>query len=504
MNKTRFAIIAGLLATLGAGTVNKSLALDNELAKTPPMGWNSWNCFGPNINETQIKEVADALVSTGLKDAGYIYLNLDDNWMAKSRDASGNLRGDPTRFPKGMKELGDYIHSKGLKFGIYGDRGTVTCYFRDNFKELKTESGSIGKEDRDAKTFASWGVDYLKYDNCEVGFAAPAATMQKDYEKMRDALAASGRPIVYSICAWHSYDWMPKAGNLWRTTDDIKNTWISPSGSWYRGILNIIDLNAQYAAQATPGAWNDPDMLQVGNYKIKIDNQPIPTDNEYRSHMSLWCIMAAPLIMGNDIRNMNQVTKDILLNKEVIAVNQDSGGIQGTKIKSTNGLDVWCKPLGSKTGDTKAVALFNRNANTAEITVNFADIGLSGEVHVRDLWAKTDKGLFTGSFKMSVASHNTAMLKISKSNIVKTERALQAQKLARFSTKYTNGNIVVVPVKTPGLFTVSVYMPNGQQVASMSSSANAISIPVSNKNGVYVLSINYNGKVERKTVSINN
>lgn len=402
----RILCCVAILGTCSAFTVS---ALENGLARTPPMGWNSWNCFGPNIDETKIKGVADALVSTGLRDAGYIYLNLDDNWMAKSRDANGNLQGDPTRFPSGMKALGDYIHSKGLKFGIYGDRGTVTCYFRDNFKELKTQSGSAGKEVQDAKTFASWGVDYLKYDNCEVGYAAPAATMQKDYTTMRDALLNSGRDIVFSICAWEFKDWMPEVGNLWRTTTDILNHWKKEGGDWSWGILDIVDLNEKYAQYAKPGAWNDPDMLQVGNF----GGNRAPTATEYRSHMSLWCIMAAPIIMGNDIRNMNQATKDILLNKEVIAVNQDSAGIQGRRIKSTNGLEVWSKPLGSNNSNVKAVALFNRNGSAADITVNFSDIGLSGEVYVRDLWAKADRGAFTGSYTMTVGSHETAMLKIS-------------------------------------------------------------------------------------------
>jgi alpha-galactosidase len=493
MNKALSAVIASLLVTLGAGEVFKTFAVINNLAKTPPMGWNSWNCFGANINETQIKKIADAMLTTGLKDAGYIYLNLDDRWMATSRDASGNLQSEPSTFPKGMKELGDYIHGKGLKFGIYGDRGTETCYFRDNMKELDTKSGSYGTEVNDAKTFASWGVDYLKYDNC-----LPVGSMQTDYEKMRDALANSGRDIVFSICAWEFQSWMPNTGNLWRTTTDILNIW-KKTDQWSWGILDIIDLNEPRASYAKPGAWNDPDMLQVGN-----NGNGGPTDNEYRTHFSLWCIMAAPLILGNDITTMNQATKDIILNKEVIAVDQDSAGIQGTKIKSTNGLDVWCKPLGSKTGDTKAVALFNRNDNTAEITVNFADIGLSGEVHVRDLWAKTDKGLFTGSYKMSVTAHNTAMLKISKPSAVRTERALLSQKLTRFSAQYSNGNIVVKPLEISGQFAVSVYMVDGSMMASMNSSSGAISIPVFNKNGLYIISVNHNGKVERKTISINN
>ncbi len=469
-------------------------ALDNGLCKTPPMGWNSWNCFGPNIDETKIKGVADAMVSSGLRDAGYIYLNLDDNWMAKSRDANGNLQGDPTRFPKGMKELGDYIHSKGLKFGIYGDRGTVTCYFRDNFKELKTQSGSAGKEIQDAKTFASWGVDYLKYDNCEVGYAAPAATMQKDYTTMRDALAKSGRDIVFSICAWEFKDWMPEVGNLWRTTTDILNHWKKEGSDWSWGILDIVDLNEKYAQYAKPGAWNDPDMLQVGNF----GGNRAPTEAEYRSHMSLWCIMAAPIIMGNDIRSMNQATKNILLNKEVIAVDQDSAGIQGRKIKSTNGLDVWCKPLGTKDGNVKAVALFNRNSTTATITVNFSDIGLTGTATVRDLWAKTDKGNFTGSYSMSVPSHDCAMLKIATGTAAKEMRRTASGK-PYCTAGFAKGKLTVTPSVDNQRYGVTIYAMDGKLVKKANNLTSASAFPVSS--GLYYVETRINDIQEKSIVT---
>jgi alpha-galactosidase len=383
------------IAVILASTAFQAKALDNGLAKTPPMGWNSWNIFGGDINESKIKEIADVMVSSGMKDAGYVYLNLDDNWMANpARDAGGNLKCDPARFPGGLKSLGDYIHSKGLKMGIYGDHGTMTCMGI-------AQSGSYGNEQKDAKSYASWGVDYLKYDNCNL---VAGSNWQKEYEAMRDALANCGRPIVFSICAWEFQPWMPNTGNLWRTTKDITNKWDN-GNEWFRGIVNIIDENGKLAANASPGAWNDPDMLEIGNKNGC-------NDVEFRSHMSMWCIMAAPLIAGNDIRTMTQSTKDILLNKEVIAVDQDSAGIQGTRVKTANGCEVWCKPLGSKGGTTKAVALLNRNASSANITVNFSDIGLSGAAEVRDLWAKSDKGGFTGSYTMSVPSHGTGMLKI--------------------------------------------------------------------------------------------
>lgn len=375
-------------------------ALDNGLAKTPPMGWNSWNIFAGNINETQIKQIADAMVSSGMKDAGYIYLNLDDNWMANpARDSNGNLRADPNRFPSGIKALADYVHAKGLKLGIYGDRGSMTCM---NIPQ----SGSKGYEDRDARTFASWGVDYLKYDNCNVAYGS---SMKADYQRMQQALANCGRPIVFSICAWEYQDWMPETGNLWRTTRDIVDKWDATGHQYgFVGIINAIDQNSRYTNSAKPGAWNDPDMLEIGNRGC--------TTEEYRTQMSMWCMMAAPLLAGNDVRNMSQDTKNILLNKEVIAINQDPLGKQATKVKSTNGLDVWVKPLAD--GKSKAVALLNRNSYAANITVNWSDIGMSGSLNVRDLWAKADKGSFNGSYTAQVPSHGTVMLKVSSENIV--------------------------------------------------------------------------------------
>lgn len=382
------AIVFTTLLALNAG------AWDNSIAKTPPMGWSSWNVFHGDINETQIKQIADAMVSSGMKDAGYVYLNLDDNWMANpARDANKNLIADPKRFPSGIKALADYVHAKGLKLGIYGDRGTMTCM-------NVPQSGSKGYEDKDAKTFASWGIDYLKYDNCNV----PNGSDQKaDYQKMQTALANCGRPIVFSICAWGYQSWMPATGNLWRTTGDIADKWDNGT-EWFKGIINAIDGNAQYTSSAAPGAWNDPDMLEIGNGGC--------TTEEYRTQMSMWCMMASPLIAGNDIRTMSQTTKDILLNKEVIAVNQDSAGKQGYRVKSANGLEIWVKPLGTD-GTTKAVALLNRNASASNITVNLSDIGITGSITVRDLWAKADKGSFTGSYTALVPSHGTVVLKVS-------------------------------------------------------------------------------------------
>lgn len=371
-----------------------SLAWNNNIALTPPMGWNSWNVFAGNINETQIKQIADTMVSTGMKDAGYVYLNLDDNWMANpARDSNGNLRADPNRFPNGIKGLADYVHAKGLKLGIYGDRGTMTCM-------NVPQSGSKGYEDRDAKTFASWGIDYLKYDNCNI---PGGSDMKTDYQKMQNALANCGRPIVFSICAWEYQNWMPATGNVWRTTRDIVDKWDATGHKYgFVGIINSIDQNSKYTNSAGPGAWNDPDMLEIGNGGC--------TTEEYRTQMSMWCMMASPLLAGNDIRKMSQATKDILLNKEVIAINQDPLGKQGYRVKSSNGNEIWLKPLAD---GTKAVALLNRNPGTSSITVNWSDIGITGSAAVRDLWAKSDKGSITGSYTASVPSHGTVVLKIS-------------------------------------------------------------------------------------------
>jgi alpha-galactosidase len=477
--------ILSVVAIMGAPPVFQVNALDNGLAKTPPMGWNSWNIFQGDINETKIKQIADVMVTSGMKDAGYVYLNLDDNWMATSRDANGNLRGDPTRFPGGMKALGDYIHSKGLKFGIYGDHGSKTCM-------NVSESGSYGKEVKDAGTFASWGVDYLKYDNCNI---VSGSNQQTDYQNMQKALANCGRPIVFSICMWKYQSWMPATGNLWRIADDITDKWDNGTG-YFHGIINCIDLNKDYAGNAAPGAWNDPDMLEIGNGGC--------TAEEYRTQMSMWSIMAAPLITGNDIRTMSQTTKDILLNGEVIAVNQDSAGIQGTRIKATSGSEVWCKPLGSANGTTKAVALLNRNAAAADITVTFADIGLSGTATVRDLWAKTEKGKFTGTYTMSVPSHGTGMLRISTSLV--TRSAHTQRESGNFSTytpRLSNGNIVVSSGGNRRQFSVSVYMPDGRLIACKGSTDGVVMIPTGNS-GVYILTIRCGAYGEKKTVSLYN
>jgi alpha-galactosidase len=361
--------------------------LENGLARTPPMGWNSWNKFGCGVSDTLVRQTADAMVSSGMAAAGYQYVNIDDCWSVTTRDANGNLQPDPTKFSNGIKAVADYLHSKGLKLGIYGDRGTTTC---------ANYPGSYGHETQDANTWASWGVDYLKYDNCAV-----VGDMQTDLAKMRDALATSGRPIVFSISTWWmSLPTFPELGNLWRTSGDITDSFTSVMGN--------IDSNNTTAQYAGPGHWNDPDMLEVGNGAM--------TDTEYRAHFSMWAIAAAPLIAGNDLRNMTQATKDILTAPEVIAVDQDSLGVQGTKVTDNgSGLQVWAKTLSGT--NTKAVALLNRSGASANITVNWSDIGLSGSATVRDLWARADLGSFSGSYTASVPSHGVVLIKVVASGI---------------------------------------------------------------------------------------
>ncbi|PIA58017.1 hypothetical protein AQUCO_00500148v1 [Aquilegia coerulea] len=338
------------------------LQLNNGLAKTPQMGWNSWNFFACNINETVIKETADALLSTGLAKLGYTYVNIDDCWSASKRNSKGGLVPDPKTFPSGIKALADYIHEKGLKLGIYSDAGVFTCQVRP---------GSLYYENGDAELFASWGVDYLKYDNCYNLGIKPV----KRYPPMREALSATGRMIFYSLSEWGVDDpalWAGKVGNSWRTTDDINDTWAS--------MTTIADLNDKWASYAGPGGWNDPDMLEVGNGGM--------TYQEYRAHFSIWALMKAPLLIGCDVRNMTAETMEILGNEEVIAVNQDPLGIQGRKVfleGADNCSQVWAGPL---SGNRLVVAFWNRCQQAVIITAKWETLGLhpATSVSVRDLW----------------------------------------------------------------------------------------------------------------------
>jgi alpha-galactosidase len=370
--------------------VPPALALENGLALTPPMGWNSWNRFGCSVTEDLVKSAADALVSSGMKDAGYEYVVIDDCWQV-SRDAAANIVVDSKSFPNGIKALADYVHSKGLKFGIYSDAGTKTCAGRP---------GGRGHEYQDAIQYAAWGVDYLKYDWCNTGTANAQAT----YAIMRDALSTAGRPIVFSLCEWGTnrpWLWARDVGNLWRTTGDISDCWDCKKDqlSW----TQILDMQAGLEVYAGPGHWNDPDMLEVGNGGM--------TTTEYRAHFSFWCLLAAPLMAGNDLKNMTPEVKEILTNKEVIAVNQDSLGIQGRRVQKNGDSEVWAKQL--KDG-SRAVILLNRGAGDADISVSWEALGYPAHLSaaVRDLWAKKDLGKSTGTFSAKVPSHGVVMLRI--------------------------------------------------------------------------------------------
>ena len=373
-----------ILAMISVHSSSAPVRLDNGLARTPPMGWNSWNHFGCNVSEKLIEEEADAIAASGMRDAGYRYVVIDDCWQV-ARDAAGVIVADSARFPHGIKALADYVHAKGLKFGIYTDAGTKTCQKRP---------GTLGHEEQDTRTYASWGVDYVKEDWCNAaGLVAPV-----QYAKFRDALAHSGRPIVFSICEWGSnqpWEWAPDVGNLWRTTDDIEDKWPS--------MLSNLDQNGQHASAARPGAWNDPDMLEVGNGGM--------TDDEYRAHFSLWSIMSAPLMAGHDVRTMSPATREILLNQEVIAVDQDSLGRQGMLVwEPAPELQVWSKPLGD---GSRAVALLNRSTTPAKITASLSRVGLHSDfAAVRDLWAHANRGRVGRQYSVEVPAHAVVMVKM--------------------------------------------------------------------------------------------
>lgn len=363
----------------------------NGLAQTPPMGWNSWNKFACNVNEAVIRKTADAMASNGMKAAGYEYIVIDDCWHG-TRDANGFITEDRTRFPGGMKALGDYIHAKGLKFGIYSDAGTKTCGGRP---------GSQGHEYQDALQYARWGVDYLKYDWCSTG----VRNAEEAYATMADALRATERPILFSLCEWGNsrpWLWGAKIGNMWRTTGDITDKWEGRHGySW--GVASIVDLNEPLWPFAAPGHWNDPDMLEVGNGGL--------SDTEYRAHFSLWAMMAAPLIAGNDVAGMSAATRDILLNKDVIAVDQDSLGAQGHRVARDGKQEIWVKPMAD---GGRTLLLWNRGEAPARIVADWPKLGLPTGIslHGRNLWTHKDLGRLSKSYGAEVAPHGVVMIRL--------------------------------------------------------------------------------------------
>jgi alpha-galactosidase len=364
----------------------------DALAPTPPMGWNSWNKFGCDVSERLIRETADAMVASGMKDAGYQYVVIDDCWQV-GRDSVGNILVDAERFPSGMKALADYVHGRGLKFGLYSDAGTKTCQGRP---------GSRGHEYQDARTYAAWGVDYLKYDWCSHG----TQNAEASYRLMRDALDASGRLIVFSICEWGSnkpWLWAGGIGHLWRTTGDIQDCWDCKRDWGGYGVVHILDLQVGLESYAGPGRWNDPDMLEVGNGGLTLE--------ENRAHFSLWAILAAPLMAGNDLRSMTPEIRDILTNREVIGVNQDPLGRQGRKVRDDGDVEIWARELAD---GSRAVVLLNRDTVVTPVTVAWPEIGYTAGLTatVRDLWAQRDAGKPRGAYTATVPGHGAVMVRV--------------------------------------------------------------------------------------------
>jgi alpha-galactosidase len=379
-----------------------------NLALTPPMGWNSWNTFQTRIDEKLVKDIADLFVSSGMKDAGYAYIVLDDGWMTMERDPkTGDLIPDPAKFPSGMKSLVEYVHSKGLKFGLYNCAGTKTC---------AGYPGTRGYEYQDARFYASLGIDYLKYDWCNTeGINAKEA-----YTTMSKALRAAGRPIVFSLCEWGTnkpWEWATPVGELWRTTGDIYHCFdcIKDYGTWKSlGVMQILDLQDTLRRFAGPGHWNDPDMMEVGNGL---------TDNENRAHFSMWSMLAAPLMTGNDLRSMTSTTRDILTKKDVIDVNQDPLGIQGFKYSTWDSVETWVRPLQN---DEWAVTFLNRSVKPKQIQFNWTSEVISDtlfhrelntsttEYRIYDLWQNKDLGKTKRPLKSTVPGHDVLMLRLRK------------------------------------------------------------------------------------------
>lgn len=388
MNKS---LLLATLAVLGAAcSVN---AQDASIGRTPPMGWNSWNVYRCDIDAGKIKAAADALVSTGLRDAGYVYLNIDDCWQLPQRDKDGSLQADPKRFPGGIKEIADYAHARGLKLGIYANPGSRTC--ANIYDNYPGRNGSLGHEAQDAKTFAAWGVDYLKYDWClanEDGLTGEAA-----FSKMRDALRATGRPIFYSIHHEPQLpmdSWRPQVANAWRTTPDIRPTWPI--------LMRNLDAQVGLEKYSRPGAWNDPDMLEVGNGTLSLD--------ENRAHFSLWALLNSPLLLGNDLGAMTKPVLEIIENEAVIAVNQDWAGTQGHKLRDDGDSEVWGKPMSD---GSFAVVLLNRAETPAKISVDAAEMKFPADatLQAKDLWSGKSNQV-TGRISADVPSHGVAMYRV--------------------------------------------------------------------------------------------
>lgn len=452
-----------------------SFAQFSDLAPTPPMGWNSWNAFGLEINSKIVKSVADSFTTKGLKAAGYEYIVIDDGWQI-GRDKNGKIIADSTRFPEGIKYIADYVHSKGLKFGIYTCCGTKTCGGRP---------GSYGYEEIDAKTYAEWGVDFIKEDWC----FTDGLTTRAQYKKMSEAIKKTGRHMLLSLCEWGTsspWEWANGVSAMWRTTNDIQDCFDCVRSWGGMGWVKIMDKNAGLAPYAGPGHWNDPDMLEVGNQALN------PT--ECKSHFVMWCMMASPLIAGNNISTMNNTIRDILTAPEIIAIDQDPLGVQGIRVRNENGLQVWEKPL--KDGSI-AVALLNVTAAPANMYATLEEIGLKKGVTstVRDLWNRKNLPSIKDTFKTQVASHDVVVIKI------KGEKAqVSSLKFNKASVELNKGNhgtidVTVIPSITPVMVNSS-----DEKIASLAiSGVNSYKITAKNEGTCVLKASTTDGKMVATT-----
>lgn len=405
-SRLTLATVAALAALMPAPVAAQKF---EGLAKTPPMGWNSWNHYGCNIDEKLIRKTADALVDSGMRDAGYTYVNLDDCWHG-ARDADGWIQADPVRFPSGIKALADYVHSKGLKIGIYSDAGTKTCAGRP---------GSQGYEYQDARQYARWGIDYVKYDWCNTGTGADQRNPREAYRTIRDAIHAAGRPMILSICEWGDgkpWEWGKDIGHLWRTGGDIINCWdcTVSHGTWMSlGFLPILDKQTAVRGAHGPDHWNDPDMMEVGN---------MPTLGENRAHFTLWAMLAAPLIAGTDVVAMKPEIRDILTDREVIAVNQDSMGTQGFPWIKGVEVEIWAKPLADKGW---AIAVLNRSNSPQPVSIDWSRYDLKDDqvgrnaafattrYAIRNLWSKASAGDTSKPLTLTIGPRDAAIYRLS-------------------------------------------------------------------------------------------
>ena len=398
-----------LLGTLLILTTYGSLFAQKfeDLAQTPPMGWNSWNTFQTKIDEPLLKGMVDTYVSSGMKDAGYNYFVLDDGWMSMERDQNGSLVADPKKFPKGMKEFADYVHSKGLKFGIYNCAGTKTC---------AGYPGTRGYEYQDARLYASWGVDYLKFDWCY----SDGINAKEAYTTMSKAIRAAGRPMVFSLCEWGGHQpwrWAKNVGQLWRSTGDIYDGFdknLSKGGWTALSVLSILDRQDSIRQYAGPGHWNDPDMLEVGKNM---------TYSEDKAHFSLWCMLAAPLMAGNDLRKMSDQTKAILTNKEIVAIDQDALGMEAFRYYAFDGIEIWVKPL---VNNELAVCFLNRSTHPQNVSYEWKGHAITDTVtktnidfnansyRLKDVWTKKELGTTDKTLKQTVGPHDVLVLTLSK------------------------------------------------------------------------------------------